>query len=105
MVDILGQLYVGGSFTAAGGLPATNLARYTPTTGAWATMGNPNSAVRTLGQFTGDAISSARLYVGGFFTNIGGVAASGAARYAPSTQAWSSLHISGILSILFTTYV
>ncbi len=105
MVDVLGQLYVGGFFTSAGGVPATNLARYTPTTGAWAAMGNPNAGVRTLAQFTGDAISSARLYVGGFFTNIGGVAASGAARYAPSTQAWSSLGAPASRTICYNMFV
>lgn len=86
-----GDLYVGGSFASAGGVAATNLARYNTTTGVWSPHGNPNADVRALEQYTGLAFASARLYVGGTFTSIGGIATAGAVRYSPSATTWTSL--------------
>jgi trimeric autotransporter adhesin len=70
------DVYVGGSFTNAGGLAeADHVARWNSTTG-WSALGNNGSGV---GALTNDvwslAIAGTDVYVGGWFTNAGGVAA------------------------------
>lgn len=71
-----GTIYVGGDFTDAGGSGADYIAAYTPSTGTWSVLGSAtaiNAEVRAL------AIGpDGRLYVGGAFTNAGGVAAADA---------------------------
>lgn len=68
-----GLIYVGGNFTDAGGSGADYLAAYNPATGTWSVVG---SATAINGQVSALAIGpDGRLYVGGVFTNAGGVAA------------------------------
>ena len=85
-----GGLYVGGSFTAANGTAANNLASSDGNT-AFFPFGNPNGPVNTLAQFSGFSISSLRLYAGGAFTSVGGVAVQEIASYRPFASAWSAL--------------
>ncbi len=76
------ELYVGGCFTTAGGLPATNIARWDGK--YWSGLGlGVNADVSALAVNTGD------LYAGGDFTVAGGVAANRIGKWNGST--WSAL--------------
>ncbi len=67
-------LYVGGSFGAAGGIPATNIAQWDGT--SWSALGlGMNGTVVAL------AVSSNTVYAGGSFTTAGGTAANYIARW------------------------
>lgn len=86
-------LYVGGTFTSAGGVAGTSrIARWTPdgSGGTWSALGSGlNNSVWTLAWGPDGA-----LYAGGFFTSAGGVeGASYAARWVPdgTDGAWSAL--------------
>jgi len=95
-IDNLGRVYVGGSFTTAGGVPATNVAMWTPGTsgspGTWSALGSgTQNFVQSLAV---DNLN--RVYVGGIFTSAGGVANTKAiALWTPAIQGnpgyWSSV--------------
>ncbi len=81
------KLYAGGSFTSAGGVAAAGVARLSPS--GWETIAtslSPNGSVRSLAAFN-DGTGMA-LYVGGAFTDIGGVTAANVAKWRPGTG-WS----------------
>ena len=86
-----GQLYAGGAFTNAGNVAATNLARWDGFT--WSQLGG--GVPGTYSIFTGSPVSTMHflgsdLYVGGFFTIVGGnVPALNIARWNGSS--WSAL--------------
>ena len=76
------DLYVGGQFSTAGGIPALNLARWNGT--SWSTVGTgPNGPILAL------TAAGTTLYAGGVFTLVGGVAANRVASWDGST--WASL--------------
>jgi hypothetical protein len=76
------NLYAGGWFTTAGGVAATNIAKWDG--GAWSALGSGlNGDVYAL------AVSGTSLYIGGGFTMAGGVAANCIAKWDGS--AWSAL--------------
>jgi hypothetical protein len=82
-----GDVYVGGSFTRAGGLLANNIAKWNGT--AWSSLvtvaGNGvNSNVSALA-----VARNGDVYVGGDFTQAGGMAANNVAKW--DGAAWSSL--------------
>ncbi|MEM1080090.1 MAG: hypothetical protein AAGH65_00770, partial [Pseudomonadota bacterium] len=86
------DLYVGGSFSQAGGSAADGIARFdTDETGdaGWSTLGDGvNGAVQSL------AIIGVNLYAGGEFGQAGGAPASGIAVYdttATGNAGWSAL--------------
>ena len=83
------SLYVGGLFDGAGGKKINNLARFDGSN--YFTAGSPDGEVLSLAQYSGSDAASQRLFVGGAFANIGGVAAPRVASFAPSTGAWSSV--------------
>lgn len=77
-----GQLFVGGSFTNAGGVPVTGLTRWDGTN--WSALGSGLSFPQITGaraRVFALAVSGNELFVGGAFTHAGGQAASGLARY------------------------
>jgi hypothetical protein len=81
-------LYAAGYFTMAGGMPASNIARWDGT--SWAAVGPvvPNPVgIQHLAVF--DDGRGSRLYAGGNFTSIGGVAANRIARL--DKGGWSAL--------------
>ena len=75
------DFYIGGTFTNAGGIVVSNIARWNGT--SWSSVGNANNSVYAF------ASDGANLYVGGAFTSIGGIIASGVARWNGSS--WSAL--------------
>jgi hypothetical protein len=78
-----GDLYVGGEFTTAGGMPAQNIARWDGT--AWSTVGTglDNGTVLALLVYEGE------LYAGGDFENAGGVEVNGIAKW--DGNSWSAV--------------
>jgi hypothetical protein len=78
------DLYVGGSFTSAGGNGATNVAKWNGS--AWSALGSGVNATATVWAMS---VLGSNLYVGGTFTNAGGTAASRIAKWDGS--AWSAL--------------
>lgn len=87
------DLYVGGLFEFAGGVPAINIARWDGT--QWFAMGTGGSD----GGFDGIRaliVYNNQVHAGGSFTNIGGVAITNIARWDGTT--WQALHSSGVSS-------
>ena len=80
--DALGNVYVGGTFTVAGGVAASNIARWNGS--AWFPMGTGlNDTVALL------AVSGTTLYAQGSFTTAGGVSVARIAKWNGS--AWSAV--------------
>jgi hypothetical protein len=76
------NLYVGGVFTRAGDIAATNVAKWDGS--SWSALGSGmNSNVLAL------AVSGQDLYAGGWFTSAGGTAATNVAKWNGSS--WSAL--------------
>lgn len=93
------KLYVGGNFVAAGGLSGNNnLTRWNGS--AWETLPGtmPNNAVETLKVF--DDGSGPTLYVGGNFTNAGGVGAAYIARFNGTSWATVGAGVNNIVRAL-----
>ena len=86
-----GSLYAGGRFTAAGGVAASNVARWDGA--AWRSLG---SGITNKDHYN-DSISAlvvgpdGSLYVGGDFEVAGSMTGRGAARWDPSTSSWQPL--------------
>jgi len=74
------DMYVGGAFSAAGGVPAIGLAKWD---------GNNWSAVGFTGAVLGMTSDGTDLYVGGSFTNAGGTATTNLAKFDGTN--WSSV--------------
>lgn len=75
-----GKLYVGGSFSSAGGVTAANIAVWDTVTSTWSAMGTGVS-----GNFVYSiSIDNSRkiVYVAGWFTNAGGVSVSSIAKWS-----------------------
>jgi hypothetical protein len=89
-----GDIIVGGEFDTAGGQPANNIARWSPATNTWSSLG---AGVRASGSNNGGAAQSLAalpggdVLVGGDFALAGEVQAPGLARYSPSTDTWSAV--------------
>jgi hypothetical protein len=79
-VDGAGNVYVGGTFGAAGNTLVNNIAKWDGTT--WSSLGTGLN-----GSVAGIAISGTDVYVGGSFTTAGGIAANGVAKWNGSV--WS----------------
>jgi len=99
-VDGQGNVYVGGAFTRAGGVSANSVARFNPATNSWSALGtgssNGVSGSRTpilpIPSVSALAVDGqGRVYVGGDFTEAGGVSARSVARFNPATNSWSAL--------------
>ncbi|MBS0197768.1 MAG: immunoglobulin domain-containing protein [Planctomycetes bacterium] len=82
-----GDVVVGGWFGSAGGVIASHIARYNPTTDLWAGRGSGmNDDVHSLAILPGGDV-----IIGGQFTTADGVSANHIARYNPTTRTYSAL--------------
>ncbi len=82
-----GRVFVGGSFTRAGGIAASNCAIYDPASGTWQPAGDGvNRAV-----YAAETLADGSVLVGGEFTFAGSLGVAGLARYSPTTDSWSQL--------------
>jgi len=91
--DGQGNVYVGGSFGAVGGVSTgiNNIARYNIATNSWSALGT-GAQNGVNGQVNALAIDGlGRVYVGGFFSQAGNVSANYVARFDPATNTWSAL--------------
>ncbi len=88
------DIYLGGSFTSAGGIPAANIVLWNRATRTWSALGSGlsgytglqyHSTVQAIDVFDGI------VYVGGNFTTAGGISAELMAAWNPSSQTWSGL--------------
>lgn len=80
-----GDIYVAGRFSHAGGVAASNIARWRPGVG-WSALGSGlNDTVHAL------TVLNGKLYAAGNFSTAGGVSASSVARFDPSAGTWSAL--------------
>jgi hypothetical protein len=78
------DVYVGGSFTQAGGVACSNIARFDGS--VWHNLGTGlNGSCYSL------AIKDGLLYAGGNFSEAGGVACSNIARWTVATSVWDPL--------------
>ncbi len=81
--DAAGNLYVAGDFSIAGGVNATNIAKWNGS--SWSTAGSGiNGIVSSLSQDT-----QGNIYAGGNFTTAGNVSASGVAKW--NGNSWAPL--------------
>jgi hypothetical protein len=81
-------LYAGGFFTTAGGVPASNIAKWNGAT--WSPLGvGLNFEARALTVFDDGLGGGPALYAGGFFTTAGGVPANRIAKWDGTS--WSAL--------------
>ena len=82
-----GDVLVGGSFTSAGGMPASNVARYRPGTDSWIPVSNgPDSYVIAIAvRSNGDVI------IGGDFTKVGTISMRGLAKYNYEHSTWEAV--------------
>ena len=88
-IDSNNNIYIGGSFTTAGGVSANHIAKWNPNTSTWSALGSG-----TNGTIIAIAIDSFdNVYVGGSFSSAGGVAANYIAKWNPNTSIWSPLGI------------
>jgi hypothetical protein len=84
VVDVSGNVYIGGNFTAVGGVIASNIAKWNGN--SWSALGSGvNNWVYAL------AVSGNDVYAGGRFTMAGGSAVGGIARWNGS--GWSTLGV------------
>jgi hypothetical protein len=89
--DSSGNLYVGGRFTSAGGVPANSIAKWNGS--SWSALGSgltlTDESYNYPNAFSLVFDSSGNLYVGGYFTSAGGVPANNVAKWNGSS--WSAL--------------
>lgn len=86
---LTGDVVAGGSFTKAGGVTASRIARWNNATGTWSPMGtgmdNVVYAIAALGAPSGDVVA------GGAFNKAGGVSAKSVARWSSAAGAWNPM--------------
>jgi hypothetical protein len=79
------DVYVGGAFTTAGGIPAGYIAKWNSVTSTWSALGSGlNSSAFAI------VLSGTDLYVGGYFTTAGGISANHIAKWNTSTGTWAA---------------
>jgi hypothetical protein len=84
-------LYVGGVFTQAGGVSVNYIAKYDINTNTWSTLGSGLTGIGAQCKSLDlDKINNI-LYVGGNFTQAGGVLVSNIAKFDTNTNIWSEL--------------
>lgn len=92
--DLGGDVIIGGRFATAGGMAAGNIARYSPSTNQWSTLGaglsgGTNAEVRAMAMIR--TAAGAALLVGGEFTSAGTAPASSLAMFDLQTGVWSAM--------------
>jgi hypothetical protein len=81
------DVYAGGEFTVAGGIAATNIAKWDGS--SWSTLGSGMGGAYASSSIWALAVSGTDLYAGGPFFTAGGIAANRVAKWDGSS--WSAL--------------
>ena len=93
-------LYVAGYFTAAGGVTATNIAKWDGA--SWSALGPPgtgtNNLVNSLAVY--DDGAGPALYAGGYFTTAGGLASPYLAKWAGCAGCYANCDSSTVAPVL-----
>jgi len=84
------EVYVGGTFTSAGGVSANRVARFNTQTNTWSSLGT-GSSNGVNNDVSALAVVGNEVVVGGNFTSAGGVSANYVARFNTQTNTWSTL--------------
>ena len=91
-IDSVNNVYIGGSFTTAGGVPVNYIAKWNPNTSTWSALGNGLTTTDVFfGVFSIAIDSLNNVYAGGYFTTAGDVSANYIAKWNPNTSIWSAL--------------
>jgi hypothetical protein len=86
-IDSADNVYVGGSFTSAGGVSVSCVAKWNPNTNTWSPLGTGAKGI-----VNAIAIDSAdNVYIGGLFTSAGDIEVNNVAKWNPHTNTWSAL--------------
>ncbi len=85
------MLYVGGSFGSAGNVVLNNIAKYNINTNTWSALDSTSSDLGTNGPVFSILVNGSDVFIGGAFTDAGGVAANNIVDYNSSTGQWSTL--------------
>lgn len=94
-------LYLMGLYDSIGGQAIANLARYHTGTGAFEPVGAGGPEAPDCGVY-GAAALHGKIYFGGCFSNVGGIAASRVAAWDPGSGAWSALDgPTGTVSLMY----
>lgn len=97
-----GDLYVGGSFTEIGGIPARNVARWDGR--RWHALGEGIGGGGSGYVYALAFAPDGSLYVGGYFATAGTARANSIARWDPQAEAWSAIG-AGLSNGQYTAYV
>lgn len=90
MAIVGNDLYVGGTFTKAGNLPANNIAKWNFLTQSWSALeSNGNNGIN--GWVSALAVRKKQLYVGGSFSLAGNISVNNIVKWNTATKTWSPL--------------
>jgi hypothetical protein len=84
------NVYVGGSFTSAGGVSANYIARWNAVDSSWSRLGT-GVGTTTPRVNSISAFNTGNVYVGGQFTTAGGVTCNNIAKWSANDASWSRL--------------
>ena len=84
------EVYVGGFFDRAGNRDAGNIARWNRTANQWSTLGD-DQLNGVYGEVYSIVLDGANVFVGGSFSEAGGVAAGNIARWNSASGEWTPL--------------
>ncbi|MFZ4575819.1 MAG: hypothetical protein ACOYN0_15600, partial [Phycisphaerales bacterium] len=87
-----GAVVVGGTFTEAGGVAASNVAKYDPATRTWSALGTGLSFA-TVRAVTG--LPNGDIIAGGSFFSASGTSFNNIARYSAATSTWVPIVVGG----------
>ncbi len=82
------KVYVGGSFTQAGGIPANNIAVWDTISKTWSALGSGLNGICSTIVISPDGLN---VYVGGSFTQAGGQSIPTTAVWNVTSQTWSKV--------------
>ncbi len=86
------EVYVGGEFSAVGGVAANNIAKWNSATGTWSALGSGVTGYPIYrSEVYAIAVGGDGVYVGGLFNYAGGIEANNIARWNSTTNTWSAL--------------
>ncbi len=93
------RLYAAGTFSTIGGVPASRMATWDGS--AWSALANGGANATVEALLHDPAADAHGLYTGGAFTNVGGVAAIGVARFDGASWTQVGAGLAGVSALAF----